>query len=845
MKKYNLGGAWLCLVLCFLGSCAAPVSEKVKPQGLELKLEMVSPLEVTLSWTPVEGSQDYRLERKVEAEDFTLLATLESQTSYTDTSLEEGKSYTYRVSALAEGTPTESAEVSTEIPVDPTAPTEPAPQEPTAPTPDVTEALALSRLPWSYASDSSGEPKKDTNSTGASLSVSKQTFAQGLGTSLAAGTNSEIIYTLTDNCTVFRAKVGIDDATAGEAVFQIFADSYKLWDSGLVKTGELKDTGDLSVTDRQRLVLVVQPTGSLHTSPAPVEPTPPTPVEPTPPTPPTDPQPTPTEPAPTPTPEPTPVPEPSPTPEPTPQPNPSTPVYVNWLEPTLTCTTAPVAAAEQAVKGEWGAPFDWQGLVATHLANLPDGRILSWSSWDKTRQGGTPQDFKENTTGFLWNPTDNSFVEMNNPEHDMFCAGLAVLPNGDVFAGGGGNQTNLYKTSVFEVANTAYQWRAGPTMVRDHWYGTAVALPDGGVVMTMGSDRSWNSTELLADGTSTTGAWTLLEGADTGPVMPTIGTPTSDIPQSNDVKSSEYEVRGWYPYLSVAPNGKLFDAGPVPGLYEIDVTGTGSVTQVGTKNDQLRTWGTYVMYDEGKILVTGGAVIRGEGATNSAVSISLAETGLEVRSAAPMKFQRAFQSAVMLPTGEALMVGGNTTGKQFTSEAAVLETESWNPTTNTWRTLAAETRPRAYHSAAILLSDGRVLAAGGGLCGSGGCAPGIDEPNGEIFSPPYLFNPDGTLATRPVMSGAPERTGYNQTFSVSVAGREITKFSLIKLSSITHGINTDLRYLSVPFVKGTGSNYTLTSDENPNVLTPGYYFLFAVDDRGVPSVSKTILVTRP
>jgi galactose oxidase len=64
------------------------------------------------------------------------------------------------------------------------------------------------------------------------------------------------------------------------------------------------------------------------------------------------------------------------------------------------------------------------------------------------------------------------------------------------------------------------------------------------------------------------------------------------------------------------------------------------------------------------------------------------------------------------------------------------------------------------------------------------------------------------------------------------------------LSSITHGINTDLRYLSVPFVKGEGSSYILTSQENPNILTPGYYFLFAVDDKGVPSVSKTVLVAR-
>lgn len=827
MNQRSVRVGWMWATLFFLSACASPVKESVKTQGLDLTLVVVSPLEVALFWNEVEGVKDYRLERKATDEAFVVLKTLQEQTNYLDNTVEQGKTYTYRVSALAEGKPTESAEASTENPGVPPqpSPTNPdVPAEPTtpAPTPKPTSLFLLSATPWSYANDKTGEPKKNSNSAGGPLSVAGQTFQEGLSTRLEGGINSEMVYALSGNCTTFSAKVGIDDASQGEAVFQIFADGLKLWDSGIVKTGGTpKATGDVNITNKGQLVLVVQPSSSLHTQPAPTPPT-------------TPPTPDPTQPAPSPTPQPTPTPTPTPT---------SQPVFANWLEASLTCASQPMAADEKAFKGEWAAPFDWQGLVATHVANLPDGRILSWSSWDKTKQGGTPTDFKENTTGYLWNPTDSSFVEMNNPRHDMFCAGLAILPNGDVFAGGGGNETNLYKTSVFEVANTMYQWRAGPRMVRDHWYGTAVALPDGGVVMSMGSDTAWNSTELLADGTSTTAQWRLLGGADTGPVVATTGTPTSDIPNAGP-EGKEYEVAGWYPYLSVAPSGKLFDAGPVPRLYEFDVTGTGKVTQVGTRADQMRTWGTSVMYDEGKILVTGGARIRGLGATNTAVSISMKETGLEVKNAAPMSFQRAFQSGVMLPTGDVLMVGGNTTGKQFTSEAAVLEAEVWNPTTNTWRTLAAEARPRAYHSAALLLPDGRVLATGGGLCGRAGCAAGIDEPNGEIFSPPYLFNPDGTTAVRPVISSAPERIDYNQTFSVNVTGRDITKFSLIKLSAITHGVNTDLRYLSVPFVKGEGGSYSLTSHENANVLTPGYYFLFAVDDKGVPSVSKTILVAR-
>jgi hypothetical protein len=65
---------------------------------------------------------------------------------------------------------------------------------------------------------------------------------------------------------------------------------------------------------------------------------------------------------------------------------------------------------------------------------------------------------------------------------------------------------------------------------------------------------------------------------------------------------------------------------------------------------------------------------------------------------------------------------------------------------------------------------------------------------------------------------------------------------MIKLSANTHGINTDLRSLEVPFEKTSEGNFNLTSHSNENVLTPGYYFLFAVNDKGVPSVAKTVQV---
>src|SRR4029450_7162489 len=172
----------------------------------------------------------------------------------------------------------------------------------------------------------------------------------------------------------------------------------------------------------------------------------------------------------------------------------------------------------------------------------------------------------------------------------------------------------------------------------------------------------------------------------------------------------------------------------------------------------------------------------GGGATRDARVVDFNGATPQVSPTGAMAFGRRQNNLTVLADGTVLATGGNSSGAGLVDlNAGVYAAEQWNPGTGQWRSLAAEQITRQYHSTALLLPDGRVLSAGGGICGT--CDQvGYLAKNAQIFSPPYLFQADGTPAPRPTIDSAPALTTWGVPMQIETGlPTSISKVALVRL----------------------------------------------------------------
>ena len=474
--------------------------------------------------------------------------------------------------------------------------------------------------------------------------------------------------------------------------------------------------------------------------------------------------------------------------------------------------------------GSWGPVIAWPHIPIS-IATLADGRVLSWSS---TETNAFPSS-TELTHSAIYDPSTGTFQTTDNNFHDMFCAGVSTLEDGRIVAAGG----NPYDTRVSAFNPSTLVWQALANMNETRWYGTLLALPSNDLFATFANAAS-NVSERYSPATNT---WVRTGGA-----------PMTDLLNEQNAENGQSPVNNsggleWWGQMAVTPDGRVLHGGPTQTWHLFDPRNSGGVQSLGKPADPTRTrmWGNAVTYDVGKVLILGGTDrTLNPPTTNAGYKVDLNGPTPVISPATSMGFARAFHNTVTLPTGELIVIGGNSSGTQFTDANAVLAAEIWNPATDQWRTVASMSMARGYHSTALLLKDGRVISAGGGACGNGCSANHLDA---QIYSPPYLFAADGSAAPRPSITASPAIGQAGDAISVTATGTT-TKFSMVRIGATTHAMNTDQRYVPIPFTANGGGAYTLQLHSNPNVLIPGYYWIFAVDSAGGPSIGRTFQVLR-
>ena len=246
---------------------------------------------------------------------------------------------------------------------------------------------------------------------------------------------------------------------------------------------------------------------------------------------------------------------------------------------------------------------------------------------------------------------------------------------------------------------------------------------------------------------------------------------------------------------------------------------------------------TALMLEKDKIIILGGYQIGGNFASsNHVLEIDVKDQfDPKINKLKNMNYPRANQNAVILPTGEVFVNGGQGGGNSD-KDFSVFKPEIYNPSKNTWTSLSPATFRRNYHATSLLLPNGTILTAGG------------DVWNAEIYYPPYLFEKswDGkrtVFAKRPEITEIKKTINNRSKVTMKVDDtKEINRITMISTGSATHAQSSELKFANLEFEKINENEVLIKIDQNKNYLQSGTYMIFAINSSNVPSEGKIVYI---
>lgn len=463
-----------------------------------------------------------------------------------------------------------------------------------------------------------------------------------------------------------------------------------------------------------------------------------------------------------------------------------------------------------------GATADWP-VMPIHAAITPDGRLLSYGR-DDAQSPYMIYDVWDYTLGL---GIDSHLTLPNKVGTDLFCSNLILLGSGNMLLVGGdvradtgattiGYQTNLGNPDANVFNNQTNEISKRGEMNEPRWYASVTKLPWGEVFIHGGA----------IDVNADTGAQrTEIASADGADYRVLSGFTIDDLPwyYPRNFVNRYGDIIGWshsHSYrLDPRNNGSRLDIGQAPQV-------------------ELNNGSVAVMYRPGKVMLGGGGKKRAIAADINGVFPAYSDVP-------NMDSRRLWGTATVMPDGRVLVANGGTSDTSLLDAPLGVPAKHvsiYDPDSNSWLNGPSSAHARLYHSIAILLPDATIMIGGGGFPGP------VTNLNAEIYFPPYLFNPDGSRADRPVITQAPTVLNPGDAFTFNTNDNfAIDKVVLVKTGAVTHSFDVDQRYVPLSF---TPKN-NLLGAQLPTALAdtpPGFYHLFALNQQGVPSVSSIIRI---
>ena len=350
-----------------------------------------------------------------------------------------------------------------------------------------------------------------------------------------------------------------------------------------------------------------------------------------------------------------------------------------------------------------GALAATRGLPSATL--LATGRLLIAAGYNSTTYLATTELY-DPTVPSMSAASSMAYARIDRTAKDFKTGSETPLPSGKVLV------TSLEPSELYDPATNT--WSSAGTIGMP---GFATLLPSGKVLVVGANqlyDPATNTWSATAAPTYPRGSGSTVTLLASGKVLAAGGGTSPTTSEVYDPATNNWAITGEFLKTRALHTATLLPSGKVLVAGGLDAAGSFSTCEL--YDPATNTWSaagsmTYGRYDHTATVLLSGKVLIAGGFGSDGFEPELYDPATNTFSAAGQfvggTSGRWLHTATLLPSGKVLVAGG-----QWNSSVPQIDTQIYDPATNSWTVGPLLATARRYHTAALLLS-GKVLIAGG------------------------------------------------------------------------------------------------------------------------------------